>query len=221
MWVDSKHPNRATHYLLCTSLCTEVKDQLRITEVVNRVSSGHAKMLTLIRALSVSAFLLMVAAQIYDLVGIARVPTYHTVGRDGGILQVPAPATILEVLLAVALPVSSPVSLHFIGCRRSANHVSRLLRTALPCTVIVSLWFITCFGAMNEQIQNRLGVVSVNVTVTELTTIDNKQMPMLLLAPFLKVPALLCIISCCLLLLEHSWGNGLKLGYVCLRNCLR
>jgi hypothetical protein len=92
----------------------------------------------------------------------------------------------------------APGALYFIRRRKSANHVSRLLRTALPCTVIVALWFITCFGTMNEQIRTKLGAESVNVTIATFTQIDNAQLPVLLVAPFLKVPALLCIISCCL-----------------------
>jgi hypothetical protein len=181
-----------TMFLLIGLTVLALKDELRKSDAT------LDEILTLVRALSVAAFLLMVAAQICMLVGIARVPTYHTFARDGGILQVPAPATVLEIILAIVMPLHAPLSLYLIGRRRSAQHVSRLVRTAMPCTVLVALWFITCFGAMNDQIRNKLGVESVNVTVTALTTIDDKQIPMLLFAPFLKVPALLCIISCCL-----------------------
>jgi hypothetical protein len=181
-----------TMFLLIGLTMLALKDELRKSDAT------LDEMLTLVRALSVAAFLLIVAAQICMVVGVVRVPTYHTFARGGGILQVPAPATVLEILLAMVLPLHAPLSLHLIGRRRSAQHVSRLVRTAMPCTILVALWFITCFGTMNDQIRNKLGVESVNVTVTELTTIDDKQIPLLLLAPFFKVPALLCIISCCL-----------------------
>ena len=186
-----------TMFLLIGLTILALKDELQ----VSREELNYGKLdesLTLVRALSVSAFLLISAAQICVLVGIARVPTYHTAARGGGIFEVPAPSTVLEILLATILPLSAPGALHFIKRRQNVNMLSGLLRTALPCTVLVALWFITCFGAMNEQIRDRLGVASVNISVTALTSVDEKQLPTLLLAPFFKVPALLCIISCCL-----------------------
>lgn len=186
-----------TLFLLIGLTILALKDEICVSR--DEVNYGKQdESLIFVKGLSVSAFLLIVAAQICILVGIARVPTYHTSARDGGILQVPAPDTVLEMILAVFFPMLAPGTLYFIRRRKSANHVSRLLRTALPCTVIVALWFITCFGAMNEQIRTKLGVESVNVTIATFTQIDNAQLPVLLVAPFFKVPALLCIISCCL-----------------------
>jgi hypothetical protein len=186
-----------TLFLLLGLTMLAMKDQARVSH--EDVGCGKADQpLMLVRGLSVSAFLLIIAAQICIIVGIARVPTYHAASRDGGILKVPAPSTVLEICLAMIFPMLCPVALHFIRRRTRANDVSRLLRTALPCTVIVALWFITCFGVMNEHIRDRLGVSSVNTTVTALTSIDNKQIPTLMISPFFKVPALLCIISCCL-----------------------
>ena len=185
-----------TMFLLIGLTILAFKDQLRVSR--EDPMSERIEEIPLVRALSISAFLLIVAAQICILVGISRVPTYHTAARDGGILQVPAPRTVLEFFMAIIFPLLAPVSLHFIRRRKSANHISLLVRTALPCTVLMALWFITCFGAMNEQIRTKLSVDSVNITINTLTQIDDTQLPTLLIAPFLKVPALLCLLSCCL-----------------------
>jgi hypothetical protein len=186
-----------TLFMLLGLTILAMKDEVRVSR--EDVGNGKAdQALILIRGLSICAFFLIVGAQICIIVGIARVPSYHAATRDGGILKVPAPSTVLEICLAMIFPLICPGALHFIRRRTRANDVSRLLHTALPCTVIVALWFITCFGAMNDQIRDRLGVSSVNTTITALTTIDDKQIPTLLIAPFFKVPALLCIISCCL-----------------------
>ena len=71
----------------------------------------------------------------------------------------------------------------------------------MPTTVLIALWFLTCFGAMSDQIRNAVGAISVNATVSELSETDvsvNMQLPLLILSPFVKIPALLAIVSCCL-----------------------
>ena len=154
------------------------------------------------RALTVFAFILLVVAQISMVMGIVRVPTYHTDARDGSITQVPAPETILEHCLARLLPVLAPFALYMVSKKTGVvSDVAKTLRRAMPTTVLIAVWFITCFGAMSDQIRNAVGAISVNATVTELSVTDvavNTQIPLLLLSPFVKIPALLAIISCCL-----------------------
>jgi hypothetical protein len=154
------------------------------------------------RALTVFSFILLVSAQICMLVGIARVPSYHADARDGSITEVPAPTTILEHFLARVLPILAPLALYMVSKRTSvAADVSKTLRRAMPTTVLIALWFITCFGAMSEKIRNAVGAISVNATVTELAETDvavNMQLPLLIFSPFVKVPSLLAIVSCCL-----------------------
>ena len=154
------------------------------------------------RALTVFAFILLVSAQICMLVGIARVPSYHTDARDGSITEVPAPETILEHFLARVLPILAPLALYMVSKRTSvAANVSKTLRRAMPTTVLIALWFLTCFGAMSERIRAAVGAISVNATVTELSETNiaiNMELPLLILSPFVKIPALLAIVSCCL-----------------------
>jgi hypothetical protein len=136
------------------------------------------------------------------LVGIVRVPSYHADARDGSITEVLAPVTVLEHFLARVLPILAPLALYMVSKRTSvASDVAKTLRRAMPTTVLISLWFITCFGAMSERIRMAVGAISVNATVTELSETDvavNMQIPLLILSPFVKIPALLAIVSCCL-----------------------
>jgi hypothetical protein len=154
------------------------------------------------RSLTVFSFILLVSAQICMIVGIARVPSYHTDARDGSITRIPAPETVLEHFLARVLPILAPLSLYMVSKRTSvAADVAKTLRRAMPTTVLIALWFITCFGAMSEKIRFAVGAMSVNTTVTELSETDvaiNMQLPLLILSPFVKIPALLAIVSCCL-----------------------
>ena len=154
------------------------------------------------RALTVFSFILLVVAQICMLMGIVRVPTYHTSARDGGITLIPAPETILEHCLARVLPTIAPLALYMVSKKTGViSNVAKTLSRAMPTTVLMALWFITCFGAMSDQIRNAVGAISVNMTVTELTETDvsvNMQLPLLILSPIVKIPALLAIISCCL-----------------------
>jgi hypothetical protein len=154
------------------------------------------------RALTVFSFILLVSAQICMLTGIVRVPSYHADARDGSITEVPAPVTVLEHFLARVLPILAPLALYMVSKRTSvAADVSKTLRRAMPTTVLIALWFITCFGAMSEKIRIAVGAVSVNATVTELAETDvavNMQLPLLIFSPFVKVPSLIAIVSCCL-----------------------
>jgi len=154
------------------------------------------------RALTVFAFILLVTAQICMVVGIVRVPTYHTDARDGSITQIPSPETILEHLLARFLPILAPFALYMVSKKAAVvSDVTKTLRRAMPTTVLIAMWFITCFGAMSDQIRNAVGAISVNATVIELSETDvalNMQLPLLVLSPFVKIPALIAIVSCCL-----------------------
>jgi hypothetical protein len=154
------------------------------------------------RALTVFAFILLVISQICMIVGIVRVPSYHTDARDGTIMSVPAPETMLEHILARVLPVLAPLALYMVSKRTSvAADVSKTLRRAMPTTVLIAVWFITCFGAMSDQLRTAVGATSVNATVAELSQTDvavNMQLPLLIFSPFLKIPALIAIVSCCL-----------------------
>jgi hypothetical protein len=154
------------------------------------------------RALTVFSFILLVSAQICMLVGIVRVPSYHADARDGSVTEVPAPETVLEHFLARVLPILAPLALYMVSKRTSvAADVSKTLRRAMPTTVLIALWFITCFGAMSEKIRTAVGAISVNATVAELAETDvavNMQLPLLIFSPFVKIPSLLAIVSCCL-----------------------
>jgi hypothetical protein len=154
------------------------------------------------RALTVISFILLVIAQICMILGIVRVPTYHTDARDGSVTLVPAPQTILEHCLARVLPMLAPFALYMVSKKTGVvSDVAKTLRRAMPTTVLMAMWFITCFGAMSDQIRNAVGAISVNATVAELSVTDvaiNMQLPLLILSPFVKIPALLAIVSCCL-----------------------
>jgi hypothetical protein len=153
------------------------------------------------RALTVLSFILLVAAQVCMIVGIVRVPVYHTDARDGGITLIPAPETIFEHLLARVLPLCAPVSLYLVSKRNGVENVSRTLRRAMPTTVIIAMWFLTCFGAMSDQVRNAVGALSLNATVLELSETDvsvNMHLPLLIASPLIKIPALLAVVSCCL-----------------------
>lgn len=153
------------------------------------------------RALTVLSFILLVTAQICMLIGIVRVPSYHTYARDGGVTMIPAPETVLEHMLARVLPIMAPVSLYLVGRRNCVHNVTKTLRRAMPTTVFIALWFLTCFGAMSDQVRSALGALSVNATVTELSETDvavNMQLPLLIISPLIKIPALLAVVSCCL-----------------------
>jgi hypothetical protein len=166
---------------------------------VEDLSIPQVKLFT--RALTLFAFVNLIAGQVCMVVAIVLVPTYYTHARGGGITMIPSPDTILEGLLAWVLPLLAPVSLYLVGRRGSNHDVPKTLRRALPTTVLISLWFITCFGAMSDQVRSALGALSVNTTLTELSNTDvavNMQIPLLMLAPLIKIPALLAVVSCCL-----------------------
>jgi hypothetical protein len=154
------------------------------------------------RALTFFALLLLIAAHVCMIIGIVRVPTYHTDARDGSVTKIPAPETILEHCLARVLPILTPFALYMVSKKTGVvSDVAKTLRRAMPTTVLIALWFITCFGAMSDQIRSAVGAISVNATVAELSVTDvavNMQVPLLLLSPFVKIPALLAIVSCCL-----------------------
>jgi hypothetical protein len=154
-----------------------------------------------IRGLTVFSFILLVSAQVCMIVGIVRVPGYHTDARDGGITLIPAPETILEHLLSRVLPLCASISLYLVSKRNTVKNVARTLRRAMPTTVLIAMWFLTCFGAMSDQVRNAVGALSLNATVLELTETDvsvNMHLPLLLLSPLIKIPALLAVVSCCL-----------------------
>jgi hypothetical protein len=158
------------------------------------------------RALTVFAFILLVVAQICMVVGIARVPTYYTDARDGGITMIPAPQSILEHLLARVFPLLTPLLIFFVSRKRSQQRkhipsISKVFRRAMPITFCIALWFITCFGVMSDRVRNAVGALSVNATVTELSETDvtiNMHFSMMIFSPFVKTPALISVISCCL-----------------------
>lgn len=159
----------------------------------------HAKLFT--RALTVFSFILIVSAQVCMIVGIVRVPVYHADARDGGITSIPAPETILEHLLARVLPLFAPVSLYLVSRRDRVEDIARTLRRAMPTTVLMAIWFLTCFGAMSDNIRSAVGALSLNATVLELSETDvsvNMHLPLLIMSPLIKIPALLAVVSCCL-----------------------
>ena len=189
-----------TLFLLIGLTCLGARDVSCIALSVTDTLLPQTTLFT--RALTVFAFILLVSAQTCMLVGIVRVPSYHADARDGSITEVLAPATVLEHFLARVLPILAPLALYMVSKRTSvASDVAKTLRRAMPTTVLISLWFITCFGAMSERIRMAVGAISVNATVTELSETDvavNMQIPLLILSPFVKIPALLAIVSCCL-----------------------
>jgi hypothetical protein len=158
------------------------------------------------RALTVFAFILLTSAQVCMIVGIARVPTYYTDARDGGITMIPAPQSILEHLLARVFPLCTPLLLFLVSRKRARRYrpqasISTVFRRAMPITVCIALWFITCFGVMSDRIRNAVGALSVNATVAELSATDvtiDMHLSMVFLSPFLKTPALISVIACCL-----------------------
>jgi hypothetical protein len=158
------------------------------------------------RALTVVSLMLLVVAQIFMVMGIVRVPTYYTDARDGGVTMISAPQSILEHLLAQVFPLLAPLFLFIASrkrhlSRRPIASISHVFRRAMPITVCIALWFITCFGAMSDKIRNAVGALSVNATVAELSESDvtiDMHLSLFILSPFVKTPALMSVISCCL-----------------------
>jgi hypothetical protein len=158
------------------------------------------------RALTIFSFMLLLVAQVCMIMGIVRVPTYYTDARDGGITMIPAPQSILENLLAWVFPLIAPLFLFFVSRKRSQRRqpvpsVSTVFRRAMPITVCIALWFITCFGAMSDRVRNAVGALSVNATVAELSMTDvtiDMHLSLMVFSPFVKTPALMSVISCCL-----------------------
>jgi hypothetical protein len=149
------------------------------------------------RAICVVAFMLMVAAQICAFVGIARVPSYHAASREGFAIHIPAPATVLDTLLAIVFPLLAPLLLHPICKKENVHRLQPMLRAALPTTAFVAVWFLSLFGTMDAEMRETLGVDTVNAAVNNVLAGDHIEVPVVLLAPLLKVPAVLAVVSCC------------------------
>jgi hypothetical protein len=195
-----------TGFLLIGLTLLSGRDVALISESV-RIDDESIPQTTLFtRALTIFAFLLLSTAQICMIMGIVRVPTYYTDARDGGITMIPAPQSILEHLLARVFPLCAPLCLYLAARKRSRRpgataSISNIFRRAMPITVCIALWFITCFGVMSDRVRNAVGALSVNATVTELSETDvtiNMHFSMMIFSPFVKTPALISVISCCL-----------------------
>jgi hypothetical protein len=173
-----------------------LRDCVRITDPL--LVSHEAVETNLVKAATIVAFMLALAAQICVAVGIGRVPSYHAPLRDGSILSVPAPATLLDTLLAVVFPICAPLLLHFISKRQNVPRLQSMVRNALPTTMLIALWFLTSLGTMKDELRATLGVTSVNQTLDELFKGDHVQAPVAIFAPFFKIPAVLAVVSCCI-----------------------
>jgi hypothetical protein len=195
-----------TGFLLIGLTLLSGRDVAEISESVRLDDESIPQTTLFTRALTIFAFILLSTAQICMIVGIVHVPTYYTDTRDGGIIMIPAPQSILEHLLARVFPLCTPLCLYFIARKRSRRpkavaSISKVFRRAMPITVCIALWFITCFGVMSDRIRNAVGALSVNATVTELSETDvtiNMHLSMVFFSPFVKIPALISVISCCL-----------------------
>lgn len=173
-----------------------LRDMVRITDPL--LVAHESVETNLVKAISVFSFMLALAAQICVAVGIGRVPSYHAPLRDGSVLRVPAPATMLDVMLAVVFPISAPLLLHFVSKRQNVPRLQSMVRSALPTTMLIALWFLTSLGTMKDELRTTLGVASVNQTLDELFRGDRVQAPVAVLAPFFKIPAVLALVSCCI-----------------------
>ena len=173
-----------------------LRDMVRITDPL--LVAHESVETNLVKAVSVFSFMLALAAQICVAVGIGRVPSYHAPLRDGSVLRVPAPATILDVMLAVVFPICAPLLLHFISKRQNVPRLQSMVRSALPTTMLIALWFLTSLGTMKDELRTTLGVASVNQTLDELFRGDRVQAPVAIFAPFFKIPAVLALVSCCI-----------------------
>lgn len=172
------------------------RDCVRITDPL--LVSHEAVETNLVKATTIIAFMLALAAQICVAVGIGRVPSYHSPLRDGSILKVPAPATLLDTLLAIVFPICAPLLLHFVSKRQNVPRLQSMVRNALPTTMLIALWFLTSLGTMKDELRATLGVSSVNQTLDELFKGDRVQAPVAIFAPFFKIPAVLAVVSCCI-----------------------
>jgi hypothetical protein len=153
----------------------------------------------LLRAMCVTAFMLMLAAQICAFVGIARVPSYHAASRDGFAMHIPAPATLLDSMLAIVFPLLAPIMLYPICKRDNVHRLQPMLRAALPTTVFVAAWFLSLFATMDAELRETFGVdASLDASVERVLAGDRVELPVVLLAPLLKIPAVLALISCCI-----------------------
>ena len=194
-----------TSFLLIGLTLLSGRDVALISESV-RLDDSMPQTTLFTRALTIFSFMLLVVAQICMVMGIVRVPTYYTDARDGGITMIPAPQSILEHLLARVFPLLAPLFLFLVSRKRCQRRqpvpsISKVFRRAMPITVCIALWFITCFGAMSDRIRNAVGALSVNTTVAELSETDvtiDMHLSLMILSPFVKTPALMSVISCCL-----------------------
>jgi len=182
--------------LLVSILVLAARDTARVTDPEIELTAPEAPLL---RALSLVAFILTLAAQCCLAFGVARVPSYHAAMRDGSVLRIPAPATVVDTLLAIVFPLAAPLIVGLgVGARKNVTQLQSLVRGALPTTCIAALWFLSALGAMDAEIKTTLGVANVNQTLADLVTGSHVQSSVVLLAPLIKIPAVLTAIACCI-----------------------
>lgn len=182
--------------LLVGILVLAARDTARVTDPEIELASPEAPVL---RALAVVAFLLSLTAQCCLAIGVARTPSYHAAMRDGSVLRIPAPATVVDTLLAIVFPLAAPLILGLgLGAQKKVTCLQSLVRHALPTTCIAALWFLSALGAMDAEIRSTLGLAHVNQTITDVITGAKVQTPVVFLAPLVKIPAVLAAIACCI-----------------------